>query len=94
MKNENNLTLSTSLTEVMMEYVEDRMADGTYTSTSDCVRDLIRRDMERANKLATLRRLVHEGTQALDRGEGMPMTKDFVKDREARGRAEQAGEQD
>src|ERR687897_83169 len=72
MKKENNTTLSVSLTEIMRAYVEDRVADGTYTSISDYMRDLIRADMERANKLANLRRLVHDGLNSLESGEGLP----------------------
>jgi putative addiction module CopG family antidote len=78
MRKENNTTLSVSLTEMMRSYVEDRVADGTYTSISDYMRDLIRADMERANKLATLRQMVKEGTDALARHEGIPLTKDLL----------------
>jgi antitoxin ParD1/3/4 len=79
MRNENNTTLSISLTEIMMEYVQDRVADGTYTSISDYVRDLIRADMERANKLANLRRLVNEGLHSLESREGVPFDRDEAK---------------
>ena len=72
----------------MKEHVQDRVAEGTYTSISDYVRDLIRADMMRPNKLENLRRLVREGTDALDRGEGIPLTKDLLEGIKARGRAE------
>lgn len=54
--------MSVSLTEQMKAHVQEQVDAGTYTSLSDFVRDLIRADMERVNKLYNLRRLVHEGT--------------------------------
>jgi antitoxin ParD1/3/4 len=72
----------------MKEYAQNRVAEGTYTSVSDYVRDLIRADMARPNKLENLRKLVREGTEALDRGEGIPLTKDLLEDIKSRGRSE------
>jgi antitoxin ParD1/3/4 len=88
MRNENITTMNISLTEMTKEHVQDRVADGTYTSISDYVRNLIRADMMRPNKLENLRRLVREGTDALDRGEGIPLTKHLLEGIKARGRAE------
>jgi antitoxin ParD1/3/4 len=72
----------------MKEYAQNRVAEGTYTSVSDYVRDLIRADMARPNKLENLRKLVREGTEALDRGGGIPLTKDLLEGIKSRGRAE------
>ena len=80
--------MNISLTDMMKEYAQNRVADGTYTSVSDYVRDLIRADMARPNKLENLRKLVREGTEALDRGEGIPLTKDLLEGIKSRGRAE------
>lgn len=80
--------MNVSLTGKLKDHVQERVADGNYTSASDYVRDLIRADMARPDKLENLRRLVREGTDALDRGEGIPLTKELLEDIKARGRAE------
>ena len=71
----------------MKEYAQNRVADGTYTSVSDYVRDLIRADMARPNKLENLRKLVREGTDAIDRGETVPFTRELLEEIKARARA-------
>ncbi len=88
MKNENITTMNVSLTGKLKDYVQERVANGTYTSASDYVRDLIRIDMARPNKLENLRRMVREGTDTLDRGEEVPLTKDLLEGIKARGRAQ------
>ena len=70
MKNENITTMNVSLTGKLKDHVQERVADGTYTSASDYVRDLIRADMATPNKLEILRRLIKEG---LDSGEATPL---------------------
>ena len=88
MRNDNNTTMSISLTEIMKEYVLERVGEGTYTSISDYVRDLIRVDMEKANKVENVRWLVREGTNALDRGEGRERTPELFEELKASGRAQ------
>lgn len=54
-------TMTVSLPDPMKDWVEAQIATGAYASTSDYVRDLIRRDRERRNEemtLAELRQLV------------------------------------
>ena len=45
MKNENITTMNVSLTGKLKDHVHERVADGTYSSASDYIRDLIRADM-------------------------------------------------
>ena len=71
MRNENITSMNISLTEKLKEHAIERVAEGNYTSMSDYVRDLIRLDMEQANKLSNLRRLVHDGPGS---GEAAPRT--------------------
>ncbi len=87
MRNENITTMNISLTDIMKEYAQNRVAEGTYTSVSDYVRDLIRADMARPNKLENLRRLVREGTDAIDRGETVPFTRDMLEEIKVRAQA-------
>ncbi|GLQ56814.1 type II toxin-antitoxin system ParD family antitoxin [Devosia nitrariae] len=54
-------TMNISLPEQMKEWVETQARSGKYGNASDYVRDLIRHDQERADKIAEFQRLVQEG---------------------------------
>ncbi|MEE9434976.1 MAG: type II toxin-antitoxin system ParD family antitoxin [Sphingorhabdus sp.] len=54
-------TMNVSLPDPMKKWVEARAGSGIYSNASDYVRDLIRRDQERAIKIATFQSLVDEG---------------------------------
>jgi len=54
-------TMNVSLPDAMKEWVETQTRTGRYGNASDYVRDLIRRDQERADKIAAMQRLVDEG---------------------------------
>lgn len=54
-------TMNVSLPDRMKEWVETQAESGRYANASDYVRDLIRRDQERNDKIATMQRLVDEG---------------------------------
>lgn len=53
-------TMNVSLPDAMKDWVESRAQTGRYSNASDYVRDLIRRDQERAAKIVALQRLVDE----------------------------------
>ena len=53
-------TMNVSLPAAMKEWVESRSADGRYSNASDYVRDLIREDQERTEKLAAMQRHIDE----------------------------------
>ena len=57
-------TMNVSLPDAMKDWVEGRAATGRYSNASDYVRDLIRRDQERADKLAALQLLIREGEES------------------------------
>ena len=57
-------TMNVSLQDAMKAWVEGRAGTGLYSNASDYVRDLIRRDQERAQKIAALQRLVQEGEES------------------------------
>lgn len=57
-------TMNVSLPDAMKDWVESQARTGRYSNASDYVRDLIRRDQERADKLAELQRLVTEGLES------------------------------
>ncbi len=60
-------TMNVSLPEPMKEWVETQAKSGRYSNTSDYVRDLIRKDQDRADKIAKMQKLISEGVES---GEG------------------------
>jgi antitoxin ParD1/3/4 len=57
-------TMNVSLPDPMKDWVEDQARSGRYSNASDYVRDLIRRDQERSQKIAALQSLVDEGLES------------------------------
>lgn len=57
-------TMNVSLPDAMKAWVEGQAETGRYSNASDYVRDLIRRDQERADKIAALQRLVDEAEES------------------------------
>ena len=57
-------TMNVSLPDAMKDWVEGRAETGRYSNSSDYVRDLIRRDQERAERIAHVQRLVDEGLES------------------------------
>lgn len=54
-------TMNISLPDQMKDWVEAQTADGRYANASDYVRDLVRRDQERAKAIAWLQAEVDKG---------------------------------
>jgi antitoxin ParD1/3/4 len=57
-------TMNVSLPDPMKDWVEGQTRTGRYSNASDYVRDLIRRDQERLEKIAHMQRLVSEGLES------------------------------
>lgn len=57
-------TMNVSLPDPMKDWVEAQARSGRYSNASDYVRDLIRRDQERAAGLAELQKLIAEGMES------------------------------
>ena len=57
-------TMNVSLPAPMKEWVEARSETGRYGNASDYVRDLIRRDQERTDKIAAMQRLIDEAEES------------------------------
>lgn len=53
--------MNVSIPDALKSWAEHRVAEGRYSSTSDYVRDLIRRDQERADAVAELQATVDAG---------------------------------
>ena len=58
-------TMNVSLPDQMKEWVEEQVKTGRYGNSSDYVRDLVRKDQERAEAVEEFDRLLQEGR---DRG--------------------------
>ena len=54
-------TMNVSLPDPMKDWVEAQTKTGRYSNASDYVRDLIRKDQERSDKIAAMQRMVDEG---------------------------------
>lgn len=54
-------TMNVSLPDAMKAWVEEQVQTGKYGNSSDYVRDLVRRDQERAEARAALYKLLDEG---------------------------------
>ncbi len=57
-------TMNVSLPASMKEWVEAQTEAGRYANASDYVRDLIRRDQERNDKIAAMQRFVDDGLKS------------------------------
>ncbi|CAN7341714.1 type II toxin-antitoxin system ParD family antitoxin [Mesorhizobium sp. LjRoot246] len=57
-------TMNVSLPDPMKDWVEAQAETGRYANASDYVRDLIRRDQERNDKIAAMQRFVDDGLKS------------------------------
>ncbi len=57
-------TMNVSLPDAMKDWVDGQTTAGRYSSASDYVRDLIRKDQERADKIAALQKLIDEAEES------------------------------
>jgi antitoxin ParD1/3/4 len=57
-------TMNVSLPDPMKDWVEAQTRTGRYSNASDYVRDLIRRDQERAEKIARMQQSLTEGLES------------------------------
>jgi antitoxin ParD1/3/4 len=57
-------TMNVSLPGPMKDWVEAQTRTGRYANASDYVRDLIRKDQERSDKIAAMQRFVDDGLKS------------------------------
>ena len=57
-------TMNISLPDQMKEWVDAQTKDGRYANASDFVRDIIRKEQVKAEKIAVLRQLVAEARES------------------------------
>src|SRR5688572_6969744 len=57
-------TMNVSLPDPMKEWVEAQTETGRYANASDYIRDLIRKDQERNDKIVAMQRFVDDGLKS------------------------------
>ena len=62
-------TMNISVPDPMKDWVQTQINDGKYASSSDYVRDLIRKDQENKDKLAALQAAISLGIESGEVGE-------------------------
>lgn len=62
-------TMNISVPDPMKDWVQAQIDDGKYASSSDYVRDLIRKDQEDKDKLAALQAAITLGIESGEAGE-------------------------
>lgn len=70
--------MNISIPDKLKSWAESRVAEGRYSSTSDYVRDLVRRDQEQEEKLRRLRAAIEDG---LASGVSTRTIEDIIADR-------------
>ena len=60
--------MNISLPDPMREWVESKIDSGLYANNSDYVRDLIRKDQQKTDKLKLLQQAITEGIESGDTG--------------------------
>jgi antitoxin ParD1/3/4 len=73
--------MNISIPEKLKGWVELRVAEGRYSSTSDYMRDLVRRDQEHEHKLHRLQAAIDEGRAS---GISTRSVEDIIADERAR----------
>ena len=73
--------MNISLPDGLKSWIEARVAEGRYSSSSDYVRDLVRREQEAEEKLRILRAAIGEG---LASGVSDSTIEDIIADRRKR----------
>lgn len=62
-------TMNISIPDPMKNWVQTQIDEGKYASSSDYVRDLIRKDQEQKDKLAALQAAITLGIESGETGE-------------------------
>jgi antitoxin ParD1/3/4 len=73
--------MNVSIPDKLKGWAEQRVAEGRYSSTSDYIRDLVRRDQEQEEKLRRLQAAIDEG---LASGVSKRTIEDIIADRRKR----------
>lgn len=61
--------LNISVPPALKDWIDQRLSEGRYSSPSDYVRDLLRRDQERADEMKWVQAMIDEGMASATLGE-------------------------
>jgi antitoxin ParD1/3/4 len=76
--------LNISVPDALKGWIDTRLAQGRFSSPSDYVRDLVRRDQERADETAWVQTMINEGMASQTLGQD---PRDVIDEIIAQGRA-------
>lgn len=79
-------TMNVSLPDPMKTWVEQQAKAGKYSNSSDYVRDLIRKDQEKADKIANLQMRVEKGLRSGRGSSDMAALKNLARETLGKGR--------
>lgn len=77
--------LNISVPDALKNWIDTRLAQGRFSSPSDYVRDLVRRDQERADEIAWVQAMIDEGMASETLGQD---PRDVIDEILAQGRAQ------
>lgn len=77
--------LNISVPDALKNWIDTRLAQGRFSSPSDYVRDLVRRDQERADEIAWVQAMIDEGMASETLGQD---PRDVIDEIIAQGRAQ------
>lgn len=74
------MTMHVNLSSEMENFIRNKVASGFYGNATEVIRDAIRRMQAEEIRTAEWRTAIHKGDEQLNRGEGIPYTKDMLND--------------
>ena len=74
-------TMNVSLPSAMKTWVESQAKSGRYSNASDYVRDLIRRDQDRQEKISAMQAAVSAGLESGVGEQSMPALREVARQR-------------
>ena len=74
-------SMNISLPDPMKDWVENQTNSGRYDNASEYVRDLIRHDQDRSDKIAAMQRLVDEALEGGDTSNSLADIRQLARER-------------
>ena len=74
-------SMNISLPDPMKDWVENQTNSGRYDNASEYVRDLIRHDQDRSDKIAAMQRLVDEALEGGDTSNSLADIRQMARER-------------
>jgi antitoxin ParD1/3/4 len=72
------MTMHVNLSSEMESYIKSKVGTGFYGSATEVIRDAVRRMQAEEERISTLHAAIAVGQAELDRGEGIPYSKELM----------------